>query len=151
MKSITLNASLFAMIIVLASCGNHAQNDAEDEHDHNDAIEEGGNQALYDQVMAIHDEVMPKMNDLYKLKEELKDKIAQTPAMPDAKKAEIEGTIAKLDSASENMMIWMRNFNPLPDSLGEDQAKEYLENEMEKIKGVRAGVEEALEKGNASN
>ena len=42
------------------------------------------------------------------------------------------------------MMVWMRNFNPLPDSLGEEQAKEYLEDEMEKIKKVREDVRKAL-------
>ena len=122
-------------------------------HDHagGDAIQEGGNQALYDQVMAVHDEVMPKMNDLYKLKGTLKDKIADSPAMAADKKAELESVIARLDSASESMMVWMRNFNPLPDSLGEEQAREYLENEMEKIKRVKTGVDEALESGKEAN
>ena len=113
--------------------------------------EEEGNQALYDEVMKIHDEVMPKMNDLYKMKEELKNQIANTPGMVEEKKKEIEATIAKLDSASESMMVWMRNFNPLPDSLGEEQAREYLENEMEKVKKVKEDILEALEKGGAED
>ena len=93
---------------------------------------------------------MPKMNDLYKLKEELKKKMANTPGMVDEKKEEIEATIAKLDSASESMMVWMRGFNPLPDSLGEEKAREYLETEMEKVKKVKEDVLEALEKGKAN-
>jgi hypothetical protein len=44
------------------------------------------------------------------------------------------------------MMVWMRKFNPLPDSLGEEKAREYLENEMEKIKKVREDVLAAIEK-----
>ena len=71
--------------------------------------------------------------------------------MVEEKKKEIEGTISKLDSASEGMMVWMRNFNPLPDSLGEEQAREYLENEMEKVKKVKEDILEALEKAQSEN
>jgi len=143
----TLIQYLLAFVIVFAwGCGQKSEHD---QHDHGHDMEEGGNQALYDEVMKVHDEVMPKMNDIYKLKEELKDQIANTPGMVEEKKKEIEGMIVKLDSASEGMMVWMRNFNPLPDSLGEEQAKEYLENEMEKIKQVRESVKEALEEASS--
>ena len=37
----------------------------------------------------------------------------------DEKKKEIEGVLLRHDSASEGMMIWMRKFKHLPDSLGE--------------------------------
>ncbi len=113
-------------------------------------MEEGGNQALYDEVMKVHDEVMPKMDDIYKLKGQLKERIDNTPGMAEEKKKEIESIIVRLDSASEGMMIWMRKFNPLPDSLGEEQAKEYLEGEMEKIKKVREDVRKALEDAEGS-
>ena len=39
------------------------------------------NQALYDEVMKVHDEVMPKMNDIYKLREQLKKQLADTPGL----------------------------------------------------------------------
>ena len=121
------------------------------EHGAGDAIEEGPNQALYNEVMKVHDEVMPKMNEIYALQEELKNQIANTPEMVEEKKQEIEAAIAKLDSANEGMMVWMRNFNPLADSLGEEQAREYLENEMEKVKKVREDIKEALEKAKGEN
>ncbi len=143
---------LFIIVCIVAvSCGQKSNDHDTHEHGDGDAIEESGNQALYDEVMKVHDEVMPKMDDIYKMKEELKNRIANTPEMAEEKKKEIEATISKLDSASEGMMIWMRNFNPLPDSLGEEQAKEYLENEMEKVKKVKEDVLEALEKAGISN
>jgi hypothetical protein len=43
----------------------------------------------------------------------------------------------------------MRAFDPLPDSLGEEKAREYLETEMEKVKQVRENILEALEKAKA--
>jgi hypothetical protein len=128
------------------SCG---QKSGHDDHEAGHDMTEGGNQALYDEVMKVHDEVMPKMDDIFKLKEKMKDKIANTPDMPAEKKQEIESVISRLDSASEGMMVWMRHFNPLPDSTGEEQAKEYLENEMEKIKKVREDVRKALDDGQA--
>jgi len=151
MKTILPKVLLIVVFIVSWACGQKSHEHEEHEHGGGDAIEEGGNQALYDEVMKVHDEVMPKMDDIYKAKEELKNQIANTPDMVIEKKKEIEAAISKLDSASEGMMVWMRNFNPLPDSLGEEQAREYLENEMEKVKKVREDVREALEKAKAEN
>jgi hypothetical protein len=39
------------------------------------------NKELYNQVMNVHDEVMPKMEDIYRLKKDLQDKIANSPDM----------------------------------------------------------------------
>jgi hypothetical protein len=142
----SLTQTLLLLILITASrCGQRSQE--YDAHDHavEDTIPAEGNQALYDQVMAIHDEVMPKMNDIYSIKEELKRQITETTGLTEEKRQGLEASISQLDSASEGMMIWMRNFNPLPDSLGEDQAREYLENEMERVKGVRTAIYEALE------
>lgn len=151
MKSILPKVLLAILFIVTWSCGQKSQDHDEHNHGAGDIIEEGGNQALFEEVMKVHDEVMPKMNDVYSAKEELKNQIANTPGMAEEKKKEIESTISKLDSASEGMMVWMRNFNPLPDSLGEEQAREYLENEMEKVKKVKEDLLEALEKAKGSN
>ena len=146
MKTSISKYLLFATLALLWGCG---QKSGSEDHDHSHDVEEGGNQALYDEVMKVHDEVMPKLDDIYKLKEQLKDKIANTPDMVADKKQEIEGIISRLDSASEGMMVWMRNFNPLPDSTGEEEAREYLESEMEKIKKVGEDVRKALEDANS--
>lgn len=116
-----------------------------------DPVDENANQALYDQVMDIHDEVMPKMNDLYKLKKQLQDTIAKTPAMMEEKKRELEQTILQLDSASNSMMVWMRQFNPPSDSASEEALREYLEAQLEMVKKMREDVVEALEKGKNQN
>jgi len=138
MKSILIAASF----LVLVSCGK-----PHDHVDHNDESNgEDPNKALYDQVMTIHDEVMPKMEDVYTLKKTIADKIAATPDMVEAKKKELEAMMAKLDSTNEAMMDWMHDFNPLPDSVDQEKAREYLENEMEKIRKVRDLTVESLEK-----
>jgi hypothetical protein len=116
-----------------------------------DVTETSGNQELYNEVMKIHDEVMPKMNDIHTTKQNLREKLEKTPNIDAAEKQKIEAMIAKLDSANEGMMVWMRQFNPLPDSLGEERAREYLEDEMEKVKKVREDILIALEKAKATN
>src|SRR5262245_34128266 len=129
MKTHILRFTLSSLVVILAACG---QKSHEHEHDHGDGHEQteaGHNQVLYEEVMKIHDKVMPKMEDIYKLKRELQKKIEDTPAMAAEKKKELEALIAKLDSADHSMMTWMHEFNPLPDSVaGEEKAREYLEN-----------------------
>lgn len=145
-----INASKFLLLGLLLSCGcgQKSREDHDDNENTTEIEETGGNQALYDEVMKIHDEVMPKMDDIFKAKEELRSKLAETNIV-DAKKQEIEASIAKLDSADQIMRDWMHNFNPPPDSLGEEHARAYLETEMEKIKKVREELNEAVEKAKA--
>ncbi|MBL7870824.1 MAG: hypothetical protein JNM78_04370 [Cyclobacteriaceae bacterium] len=108
--------------------------------------EESPNQALYDQVMDVHDEVMPRMDELMKLKRQLQEKIANTPDMVVEKKQQMEKMISNLDSASTAMMNWMHAFNPLPDSVDQEKAREYLESEMERIRKVKSLISETIDK-----
>lgn len=126
----------------LISCGKSGQDTTA-----SDPVDEDPNQALYNQVMDIHDEVMPKMDGLYKLKKQLQDSIAKTPVMMEETKKELERTIQQLDSASNSMMVWMRQFNPPTDSTSEEALREYLEAQLEMVKKMREDVMEALERG----
>ena len=106
---------------------------------------EDPNQALYEQVMEIHDEVMPKMEDIYKIKSQLQEQIANSPDMVVGKREKIEKMIKELDSANNLMMDWMHQFNPLPDSADEEESRAYLESQMEKIRAVKEGMLLTLE------
>jgi hypothetical protein len=99
------------------------------------------NQALYDQVMAVHNEVMPKTGEIYQLKKELKDKILVEPG----RSKDFEQAIAELDSADHSMMDWMHKFNE-PDSVTQEVAREYLENEMVKINQVKELINTSIQK-----
>lgn len=141
MKNLT---SLFIVgLLVLAACGKGGEH----QHSNSDSsTDDSPNQALYDQVMDVHDEVMPKMDDIMKLKRELQDKIANSPDMVVERKEQLEKVIANLDSASNAMMTWMHEFNPLPDSIDQEKAREYLESEMERIRKVKTLTLESIEK-----
>ena len=99
--------------------------------------------SLYDQVMDIHDEVMPKMNDIYKMRKSLKDSIANTPDMPEETKLKFEQNILRLDSAGNSMMGWMREFNP-PDQKDKEVFNKYMETELVKVKKMREDVMRTL-------
>ena len=131
------------LFVTLIVCFAECQQQSRDKQGEETATEISPNQELYEEVMRIHDEVMPKMNDLYKAKTALKTRM-ELPGLPENERQEIQNNIARLDSASEGMMIWMRQFNPLPDSAGEEKARSYLENELEKIKKVREDILDAL-------
>lgn len=115
----------------------------------NEDANEDPNQALYDQVMNLHDEVMPKMEDIYKIKSQLQEKIANSPDLVKERKEALERMILTLDSANNSMMDWMHQFNPLPDSADEEQSRAYLESQMEKIKKVKDIMISTLEEAKA--
>jgi len=145
MKNI-LFVFLVAYVFMLTNCG---QKSNDHNHEHHNQEEQSANQGLYEEVMNVHDEVMPKMDDIYKLKEQLKKQLEATPGMVDEKKRDLENTILQLDSASEGMMVWMRNFDPIPDSLGEEKARKYLEEQKEKVNKVKEDMLQAIEEAKA--
>lgn len=65
-------------------------------------------QAMYDKVMVIHDEVMPKIKTINKSEIALK-KLAKTVKSPEDK-AEITKTLGDLKVAYDLMFEWMDNF-----------------------------------------
>jgi len=129
-------------LIALISCG-------KSEHQHDAATDtaqsDNPNKVLLDQIMDIHDEVMPKMQDLYNLKQSLQEKAGVAGISSEEKKS-LEDMMATLDSANTAMMDWMHNFQPLPDSADQEKAREYLESEMERVMKVRELTNETIEK-----
>lgn len=147
----TLRLIVWLAIFSLASCsktGDHSSMN----HGSDQMQEEGPNQALYNQMMDVHDEVMPKMDEIMKLKRELQEQVASAPDMVIEQRQELENVISNLDSANNAMMNWMHRiseFNPLADSVDQEKAREYLESEMEEIKKVKELMTESIEKAKA--
>ena len=137
-----LSFKILALFIVFATfgCTQTAKENQE---------QEDPNKALYNQVMDIHDEVMPRMDELFKLKKQLSEKIVNSPDLVESKKRELENTIYLLDSASRGMMKWMNDFSP--EEFSEDDLRIYLEAEMKRMQEVKALMLDALEKGTKAN
>ena len=103
---------------------------------------------LYNRVMDTHDEVMPRMGEIERLKRELRDKISKTPDMILERKEKLEQIISNLDSANRSMMDWMHKFNPLPDTADQEKAKTYLESEMTRIENVKELMLQSIQEAN---
>ncbi len=129
---------LFAAL--LASCGSPPRDSTTSPPGDSTDI----NLVLYDQVMDIHDEVMPKMNDIEALKKKLKDQIAASPDLIPEERKKLERRISNLDSVGHMMMDWMHHFDPPADSLGAEAYREYMEGQMEKVKKVREAMLEII-------
>jgi hypothetical protein len=138
---------LFVLVLITATAV-ACKPKSEDKVEASEALETSPNEALYNEVMKVHDEVMPKMNDVYKYQQQLKEKL-KAPNLSAKNKEEINAVLSRLDSAGNGMMVWMRQFDPIPDSLGEEKARIYLEGEMEKVKRVREDIVQALEQAKA--
>ncbi len=131
---------LLSLVTLLAACGGkRADTSLTVTVDSTDV-----NQILYDQVMDVHDEVMPKMNDIEAFKKKLKDQIAASPNLVPEERKKLEQRISNLDSVGHMMMDWMHKFSPPADSLGVEVYREYLEAELEKIRKVREAMLEII-------
>ncbi len=136
---------LFICLIASSSCEKKSA-----ESQAGDPIDSEPNQLLEKEAWRIHDEVMPKMGSLYKLKGTLQEKINNTPDMPEDQKAELQEIVRELDGSYEGMMQWMRKFKPEQHSDSEEKTREYLESEIENIRKVKQDILAALEKAKAA-
>ena len=104
--------------------------------------------AKFDEVMAVHDEVMPKMSNIRKLKKALQDK-AEMLAPEDSTGAQqdaIAEMVVELEAASESMMVWMRNFSEPGEEASHEEVLKFYDEEMSKVMEVREKMLNAIEK-----
>lgn len=97
-------------------------------------------QKLYDEVIAIHDDVMPKMSDIHRLKKELRTKMKNDSLAPDH--TAILDALKDLDMADDGMMDWMAELK-VPEA--EPAKTTYLNEQMVAIKKVRDDMLSSIE------
>ena len=92
-------------------------------------------QKLYQEVMNVHDSVMPKMKDI---REGIKfaESTLEKEGLNEAKKSELTRLKRSLVQAEDAMWDWMHNFDA--ERAQTDTAEAYLRDEKLKIKNVRA-------------
>lgn len=93
---------------------------------------------LYDEVMLVHDEVMPETSTIHKLRKRLKNMEVQ-----DSVRLSL---IRQLENADENMMQWMADFAEFRkmDDEPVEKRKQYLERELLKIQGVSMQMKQSI-------
>lgn len=91
---------------------------------------------MQDEVMAIHDEVMPEMGTINRLAKELKVMVKDSLSTQD-QRIEIKKHIDALETADDAMMNWMAEYKAPGKDLPKEKATELLQKEKEKITLVR--------------
>ncbi len=94
---------------------------------------------LFDEVMAIHDEVMPEMGTIHKLKKQLGPLQGN-----DTRSDHVEELMARLDSAGVLMMDWMADFK-VPGDAEEHIQIDYLINEKTRIEEISNAMKSSIE------
>jgi hypothetical protein len=117
---------LINLLIFLFSCGNKP----------NKVVEN-----LETEVIAIHDEVMPKTNDIYHLKKTLRSKLAET-----QDSTAILNLIHQLEAADEVMMVWMDQYKHADMTKDTTYNMAYLREQREKIIQVKDEMLSAIQK-----
>jgi hypothetical protein len=125
---------LLFSIVVLFSCTDKKAGNSHDD--------------LMQSVMAVHDEVMPKMGDIMKYKKQIGEKIHELQAVGDSTNREAISKLQKvsdnLDSSHEQMMNWMHEFNGDFEGMKEEDVIKYLNDEKAKIEQVGQLTESTL-------
>ncbi|MDH5366622.1 MAG: hypothetical protein OEW67_06515 [Cyclobacteriaceae bacterium] len=104
---------------------------------------------LYQEVIAVHDEVMPKMQEIVALQEKLRVQIDSLNEVDST--SEITSSLNEvnlmLKNADDAMMNWMREFKPEMNAkeVENEEALTYLRNEMDRIIEVQKVVNESIE------
>lgn len=127
---------LFLAIVTFAACSNNKQ------------LEQAQN--FYQEAMEIHDAVMPRMDEMYKLRQKLTlklDSISVDTIANTARIAEYKKVLSDLMVAEKGMMDWMHNIQDVPGSSGVGvQTKEIPIDEVIKIQQAQKNAVEQVRK-----
>lgn len=102
--------------------------------------------ALKNEVFDIHDEVMPKMGDLRRVRKAIMLQADSIQALDSVGADRLIEASDKLAAANESMMDWMRNFDPDFEGTYEERLQ-YLNQQKEGIIQVRDDMLSSLEAG----
>lgn len=125
---------IFTLLIFVQACGNKQ-------------VEE--NKTQREQVIAVHDEVMPKMGQLKSLEKAALQKAEelQNSETPDqAKIDELKNLASQLNLAYEGMFVWMRQYNTEDGEKTPDEVKVYLDEQLVLVSKVNEDIKAALAK-----
>jgi hypothetical protein len=127
------NCHLLLLLIFLISCTTEQKDEINN---------------LKEEVIALHDEVMPYMGELKSLKKEVETKsrnLFDEDSVANQSKIEELDLLAKhLDSAFEGMFVWMRQYKSPEADMEQEEAKVYLLEQKEKVELVNNDIKSVL-------
>ena len=93
-------------------------------------------QTLMDEVMVIHDEVMPKMSDTHRLRKALKKELKNHIEDVSETRGQILDHFTTLEKVDDGMMDWMKNYKKLRKLEEGVDPMAYYQSEKVKIQKV---------------
>lgn len=108
--------------------------------------------SLFKAVMAIHDEVMPEMDRIYRLRRRLTglaDSL-QNQAVVSIPADSLRAMAIRLEEADEAMMNWMRSNDFQFEDMSHEEIMQELETEREKIIIVKEKMLNSIEEAEAA-
>ncbi len=103
---------------------------------------------MYQEVIDIHDKVMPRLQDISIMLENLESRIDSLDQVSGSEEdlAVLRQQMIELDEADESMMNWMRQFQATYDGWDEQKIIDYLKEEKIKISEVDELVDKSIDK-----
>lgn len=98
--------------------------------------------SLRDQVMTVHDEVMPKMGELQKAQKSFQQ-LADSLAADSAQSARYRELADQMEVANQSMWDWMHQFNRNMEG-SDEEVQAYMEEQLQAIEQVRTTMLQAL-------
>lgn len=127
-----------AFLTGLSACGTNQAQEAEQ-------------QKLWDEMMVVHDEVMPKMSDINALSKQMEAATADT-ALTDELRDATRKALYDLQAADKVMWDWMYGLQQLPDLRNgkkHEDIMQYLQDEIGKITEVKNAMLGSIEAAEA--
>ena len=123
---------LLFLVLNLVSCKN---NDAE---------------VLHNQIMDIHDEVMPKTGEIAYLYLAFRKKVETDSTISINQKMELLKQADDLEKAEDEMMVWMNDYTPphkMKSSKNDNQIIDYLQEQKKIISIIKVHTDASLASG----
>lgn len=104
--------------------------------------EKDENEVLKEQVIAIHDEVMPEIGYLKSQQTKLTEKAnsLENQASETSYREELNSAARSCESAYDNMFVWMRQFKSEYDDMSEEETRAYLQEQLQMVEKVKVDI-----------
>jgi hypothetical protein len=150
MKNLFLVLSATSLLNVLMSCG--GESDHKHPHDASASKDEqpkSATDSLYQSVIALHDEAMPKMGELMGYEKAALQKIDSLSKLKGAEaqiwKGRYQALHNQLQKAQAGMNTWMDQFEPDPQNLSPDSLIQYWNKQKTAAQAMRNDIFKALD------
>lgn len=110
------------------------------------------NKKRRDEIIAVHDEVMPKMGQLKNLEKialQKAEELSMSSESDSSKVQDLKDLALQLDQAYEGMFVWMRQYEVEDGEKTPEEIKAYLEDQMVLVSDVNKKMKEALSKADS--